>query len=125
MPRTHCPSHWLSWGHTLPQTAGKADDSAIILAASSKFPNLTCPMNLGIWILTGHLETHLGFLQFKHLDASSIASSLVYPKQTSLKFVALTLGACSVIGTLFILGILLFTSAMSTSTMMGVSFSQL
>ena len=24
MPRMHFPSHWVSWGHTRPQTAGRA-----------------------------------------------------------------------------------------------------
>ena len=24
LPRMHWPSHWISWGHTRPQTAGRA-----------------------------------------------------------------------------------------------------
>ena len=34
-------------------------------------------------------------------DASSIASSMLYPRQTSSKLVALTFGSCSLTGTLF------------------------
>ena len=37
------------------------------------------------------------------LDASAIASSSLYPKQTSSKFVALTFGSCSLTGTLVLL----------------------
>ena len=35
IPRMHLPSHWLSCGHTRPQTAGSAEDFAITFAASS------------------------------------------------------------------------------------------
>ena len=72
IPRRHFPSHCVSCGHTRPQTAGSA---------------LAC--------------THFAFLQVRHLEASSIASSLLYPRHTSSKFVALTFGACSLTGTFF------------------------
>ena len=30
MPRVQRPSHWLSWGQTRPQTAGRAESSLMI-----------------------------------------------------------------------------------------------
>ena len=59
-------------------------------------------MNAGMLIDTGHPLTHIAFLQFKHLEASAIASSSLYPRQTSSKFFALTSGFCSLTGTFFI-----------------------
>jgi len=66
-------------------------------------------MNSGIGTPTGHPSIQNGFLQFKQRVASSIACSFVYPKETSSKFLFLTLGSCSGILTLFgdILGIIL------------------
>ena len=29
MPRVHLPSHWLSWGQTRPQTAGREEERAM------------------------------------------------------------------------------------------------
>ena len=101
IPRTHLPSHWLSCGHTRPQTAGSALDSPIILYASSKFPSFTCATNAGMLILTGHPVIHFAFLQPRQRCASSTASSLLYPRHTSSKFVARTFGSCSRTGTLF------------------------
>ena len=62
----------------------------MILYASSKFPSFTSWINAGMLMDTGHPFTHFAFLQFKQRAASSIASSLLYPRQTSSKFVALT-----------------------------------
>src|SRR5471030_1127665 len=100
IPKTHLPSHCFSCGQTLPQTAGSALYFATSFAAFSNFSSLTCEINPGILIETGHPSTHLGFLQFKHLAASFVASSSLYPKQTSSKFVALTFGSCSLTGIL-------------------------
>ena len=67
IPNTHLPSHWLSCGQTLPQTAGKALYFATSFAASSNSPFFIYPIKLGMSIDTGHPSTHLGFLQPKHL----------------------------------------------------------
>ena len=99
IPSIHTPSHWLSCGHTLPQTAGNELLLAITLAAPSISSSLIFVINPGMSIPTGHPPTHFGFLQAKHLLASAIASSLLYPKHTSSKFVALTAGSCSLTGT--------------------------
>ena len=77
IPLIHLPSHCDSCGQTRPQTAGSADDSEITLYASSTFPVLTCSINAGILIATGHPLIHCAFLQLRHLLASSIASSLL------------------------------------------------
>ena len=45
--------------------------------ASAKLPSLTSCINAGILIDTGHPFIHCAFLQFKHLLASAIASSLL------------------------------------------------
>ena len=38
MPRTHFASHWVSWGHTRPQTAGSDEVRAWTFKAGSKAP---------------------------------------------------------------------------------------
>ena len=76
IPNTHFPSHWLSCGHTLPHTAGSELYLAISLAAPSISFSLIWLINSGIFIDTGHPSTHLGFLQWRHLDASLTALSL-------------------------------------------------
>ena len=101
MPRIHFPSHWLSWGHTRPQTAGSALDSAMVLAASSNLPSFTSAMNLGILIATGHPWMHFAFLQLMQRCASAWASSWLYPRHTSSKLAALTFGSCSLTGIFF------------------------
>ena len=65
------------------------------------FPSLTSLINAGILIETGQPSIHFAFLQLIHLVASSIASSLLYPKHTSSKFLARTSGSCSLTGTFF------------------------
>ncbi len=104
------PSHCDSWGQTLPQTAGRLLSTAIILAAPSKLPFATSIINAGIFTDTGHAATHLGFLQLRQRVASSIASSLLYPYDTSSKFVLLILGSCSRTGTLGVLFAIFFVS---------------
>ena len=101
MPRIHLPSHWLSCGHTRPHTAGRALDSAMVFAASSNFPSFTSAMNFGMLMATGHPWIHLAFLQLMQREASSCASSWLYPRHTSLKFVALSFGSCSLTGIFF------------------------
>ena len=50
---------------------------------------------------TGQPWIHFAFLQPMQREASSTASSLLYPKHTSSKLVALTFGSCYLTGTLF------------------------
>ncbi len=109
IPSTHLPSHCFSCGHTLPHTAGSALYLAISLAAPSKSLSFNVAINAGISIDTGHPFLHCAFLQFKHLEASLTASSSLYPKQTSSKFVALTFGSCSLTGTLINLSFISIT----------------
>ena len=70
--------------------------------APSKSPSFILDINSGMCTLTGQPSTHGIFLQLRHLVASSTAISSVYPRVTSLKFLALTAGSCSGIGTLVI-----------------------
>src|SRR5699024_7137316 len=82
-------------------------------------------MNAGILMATGHPWIHFAFLQLMQREASSIASSALYPKHTSSKFVALTFGSCSRIGTFFNTSpILIVTSTISTSAVMCIAFLQ-
>ena len=101
-PLVHFISHCVSWGQTLPQTAGKELDSEMISYALSKFPKATSWIKSGILIFTGQWATHGLFGHPKHLFASSIAISAVYPSATSLKLCALTFGSWDGIG--FFLG---------------------
>ena len=107
--RTQRSSHWVSCGHTRPQTAGRQLVVFMISYASSNSPAATLVMNSGIRTLTGQPATQGLFLQLRQRVASSIAISLVYPRETSLKFLFLTSGSCSGIGTFLrdILAILL------------------
>ena len=51
---------------------GITDESfAIISAAAVKLPSATSAMKLGMLMLTGHAATQRGFLQLRHLEASS------------------------------------------------------
>ena len=58
-------------------------------------------MNFGILMATGHPWIHFAFLQLMQREASSWASSWLYPRHTSLKFVALSFGSCSLTGIFF------------------------
>ena len=101
---------------------GSALDSPIILYASSKFPSFTCAMNAGMLILTGHPVIHFAFLQPRQRCASSTASSLLYPRHTSSKFVART-SAPAHVPVLCLIPLPLFvTSALAASTVMGCAF---
>jgi hypothetical protein len=51
-------------------------------------------MNSGIFMFTGHAAVQGGFLQLRQRVASLAASSAERPCATSLKFVALSSGAC-------------------------------
>ena len=100
-PLIHTPSHCVSCGQTLPHTAGSELDCAITSDAPSISPfNISC-IKAGIFIDTGQPCIHFAFLQLKHLAASAIASSSVYPRHTSSKFLALTSGSCSATATFF------------------------
>jgi hypothetical protein len=102
------PSHWLSWGQTRPQTDGSDESRNITPAAASKSPALTLPMKAGISIETGHMAMHPGFLHLMHLTDSLVASSRLYPRQTSSKLVFRIWGSCTRTGTLLFEGILQF-----------------
>ena len=84
------------------------DDLVVIFAGYKDEMKTFLDINPGISIDTGHPLTHFGFLHPKHLLASFKAPSSSYPKQTSSKFLALTLGSCSLTGVLFILSTTLF-----------------
>ena len=75
MPRTHLPSHWVSWGQTRPQTAGRLEDWAMIWYAASKLPSATSLMKSGMRIFTGQPPTQGLCLQFRQRLASSMAVS--------------------------------------------------
>ena len=94
-PRMQLPSHCVSWGQTRPQTAGSDESWAMMSAAREKSSWATAAMNSGILMLTGQLETHMGFLQWRQRRASATACSRVNPKETSSKLAARTAGSCS------------------------------
>ena len=124
MPRTHCPSHWLSCGHTRPQTAGRAEDWLMIFEClRQNCLLLPAVMKSGILMETGHPSIHFGFFTVQAASMPlPLASSLLYPKHTSSKFVARTFGSCSLTGTLLQYVMPLFvTSAISASAVMGLS----
>ena len=77
LPRTQYISHWVSWGHTRPQTAGRAEVLEMIWYAASKSPLATSAMNSGICTMTGQPCMQARFLQFKQRWASSRACSSV------------------------------------------------
>ena len=95
IPSTQFPSHCLSWGQTLPQTEGSILVWRIISPAFCKLSFFNASINFGIWILTGHPWTHLGFLQCKHLEASIFACSSVKLLSTGSKFERLKILSCS------------------------------
>lgn len=84
----------------------------ILIILQKKLKNLLFmkDIKLGIFTETGQPSTHLGFLHPKHLFASSIASSSPYPRETSLKFLPLSIGSCSLDLTLFFLNYSFFKS---------------
>ena len=73
MPSVHFCSHWVSWGHTLPQTAGSEELSEIILYASSYSPVPIFAINSGMDMFTGQPFTHGLFLQLRQRCASATA----------------------------------------------------
>ena len=75
MPSTQAPSHWFSWGHTRPQTAGSEESSAMTPAALRRSPSLRAWMKRGIWRLTGQPCTQRGLGQLRQRLASRVASS--------------------------------------------------
>ena len=82
----HIASHCFSCGQTLPQMAGRLLVCFMISAAARGSPHLKADMNCGIFTDTGQPFTHCGFLQFRHLCASSIAVLSSKPRATSSKF---------------------------------------
>ena len=49
-PRTHLDSHWLSWGHTRPHTAGREEERLMISNAPSMSSLASLAMNSGMSI---------------------------------------------------------------------------
>ena len=74
-PTTHSPSHWISWGHTRPHTAGRLFFSQIFRMAPLKSPSRMSPMKAGMSTPTGHPFTQFGFRHCRQRAASSRAIS--------------------------------------------------
>ena len=73
-------SHWLSWGQTLPHTAGRQ-----FFSLSFRMPPLKSPFTMkeiksGISISTGHPVLHRGFLHCKQRLASANGQFLRVPE---------------------------------------------
>ena len=75
MPRMHLDSHWVSWGHTRPHTAGRLEERLMTSNAPSMSSLASFSMKAGMSIWTGHLLTQGLFLQFMQRRASSMAIS--------------------------------------------------
>ena len=73
MPRVHLPSHCVSCGHTLPQTAGSEEVRWMTSYASSNFPSATSAIKAGMSTATGQPATQGLFLQCTQRLASSMA----------------------------------------------------
>ncbi len=97
-PSTHCDSHCVSCGHTLPHTAGRLFFDFIFRAASTNFPSFTRLIKSGIGTSTGHPLTQSGLLHCRRRSASCTAVSSVYPVATSPKFLPLSFGSCDGMG---------------------------
>ena len=78
-PSTQAPSHCVSCGQTRPQIDGSELSRAIVSAAPCRSPACSAAMNSGMEMPTGHAATQRGFLQCRQRDASSVASSRLYP----------------------------------------------
>ena len=74
-PKTHFSIHWISWGQTLPQMAGRLFFSLIFLIASPVLPSFMNSMKAGMSMFTGQPSTHLGTLHWRHRSASTRACS--------------------------------------------------
>ncbi|EJW90575.1 hypothetical protein EVA_21316 [gut metagenome] len=83
--RMQCPSHCFSWGHTLPQMAGRLLFSLMMFIASPILPRESWWMKSGIWLPMGQPVTHKGFLQCRQRLASATASRIVNCCSTTLK----------------------------------------
>jgi len=77
MPRTQNFWHWLSWGQTRPQMAGRAFFSLIFLIASSNRFSFISAMKAGMSMSTGHPFRHWGFGHVRQRRASSMANCSV------------------------------------------------
>ncbi len=77
MARTQRCSHWVSCGHTLPQTAGRALASLRMRKACSISPSAICSMKAGMSMRTGQPSTQGLLRQFRQRAASSMAISRV------------------------------------------------
>ncbi len=71
----HRPSHWLSWGQTRPQTAGRLFCVHTFRMDWVKSPSLMNRMKPGMSIPTGQPSTQPGFLHCRQRAASSWAIS--------------------------------------------------
>ncbi len=75
LPTMQVASHWLSCGHTRPQTAGRALLSLRTRYAVFRSRRAVAAMKAGMSIPTGHPGTHRGFLQPRQRSDSAIAWS--------------------------------------------------
>src|SRR5512136_841903 len=82
---THIASHWVSWGQTRPQTAGRALSRRSISAALGRSPSARALINSGMDTLTGQPAMHCLVLHCRQRRASRIASSRERPRFTSSK----------------------------------------
>ncbi len=79
LPMMQLPSHWRSWAHTRPQTAGRLLRLLMMARAAPRLPMLSSCTQSGISLLMGHALRHWGTLQWRQRLASAIASAMVYP----------------------------------------------
>jgi len=122
LPRMHTPSHWLSWGQTRPQTAGRLFRSQTLRMDLVNSPSLISRMNAGMSTETGQPSMQVGFLHWRHRSASRTAVSSSNPRGTSSKFRLRTSGFCSGIFCLGIFSFLVFSAMMSSVTSFSGAF---
>ena len=79
MPSTQWPVHWAPWLHTIAQIKDIGLFSKRISPASISLFCLKIWMISGILVWTGQASMHLGFLQFRHRDASFVILSAIAP----------------------------------------------
>ena len=75
LARMHLPSHWLSWGQTRPQTAGRLFCFQIWRMDCVKSLSRMNLMKPGMSTPTGQPSTQPGFLHCRQREASSFAIS--------------------------------------------------
>src|SRR6185369_15677643 len=94
-PRTHLASHWVSWGQTRPQTAGRALSPCSRRAAAGRSSFDRASSTSGMETPTGQPSTHGRCLHWMHRLASCTAASSSSPRFTSAKFRLRTVASSS------------------------------